>query len=333
MFSEDIDSLATELSAKYDADLVRTQVEALRKHGSAVDEPKLWLQTAVERGFQFTPIERIRRCACGSHRSRFLSRFVFWNLLGMRQCEDCGLVFVSPRLSQDAMDWLFNEQYFSRTEPSYWGERRVPIFKDIIRLLRRFAVETVLDVGAAYGHCVKWARDRGFDATGCDISEAAVTWGREHLGVPLTVGRIQELDYPAGSLDCVLSLDSLYYVADPASDLAAVRRLLKPGGILILRLRNNWRIEERARAAGQRTIGEQVVPPPHLWGFTPDTVSRVLRKCGFLTKLLEPAAYSRTALVPIYGVGLHANRVLARSPLRLPIMTRSFNVVSVRTDD
>ena len=332
MSNEEIGHLAAELSARYSEDSVRTQLEALERHGSVVDEPELWLRTAVERSFRFTPIEATQRCACGSDRTRLLSRFVFWNLLGVRRCEECGLVFVSPRLTQDAMGWVFNERYFRRTDPDYWGGRRVPIFRDITRLLRRYGVQSVLDVGAAYGHFPKWALDNGFDASGCDISESAVEWGVENLGVPLSVGRIQEVDLPSGSFDCVVSLDTLYYVADPAGDLAAIRRLLKPGGCAILRLRSNRRLKSRAREAGKKTIGGQVVPAPHLWGFTPNTVARVLAKCGFQTELLEPAAYSKTALGPIYGLGLAANRALARSPLSTPILTRSFNVVAVRAD-
>jgi SAM-dependent methyltransferase len=230
------------------------------------------------------------------------------------------------------MGWVFNERYFRRTDPDYWGGRRIPIFKDVTRLLRRFGVQSVLDVGAAYGHFPKWAMDQGFDASGCDISESAVEWGLENLDVPLRVGRIQELDFPADSFDCVVSLDTLYYVADPAGDLTAIRRLLKPGGCVILRLRSNRRLRPRAREAGKRTIGGQVVPAPHIWGFTPKTVDQMLTKCGFRTELLEPAAYSKTALGPVYRLGLAANRALARSPLSVPILTRSFNVVAVRAD-
>jgi hypothetical protein len=92
----EMDQVIAELSSKYGEERVLKQLEALKRHGAAVDDPELWLRTAVARGFRFTPIEAVERCACGSDRSVILSRFVFWNLLAVRCCQQCGLIFVSP---------------------------------------------------------------------------------------------------------------------------------------------------------------------------------------------------------------------------------------------
>lgn len=316
-----------ELTAVYGAERVRRQLVALEAHAEAIEDPELWLEVAVRRDFKFMPIESVAECPCGSPRSRHLSYFVYWNLLGVRRCLDCGLVFVSPRLTREAMERVFNEHYFSGSDQVHWDERRIPVFRDVVRLLRRYDCESVLDIGSAYGRFVKWAADEGFDASGSDISTKAVEWGRANLGVTLHVGQVVDLEIPSSSFDCITCLDTLYYSTDPVSELSAMRALLKADGHLILRLRNNSFAAARASREGRKRVGRVVLPLPHLWGFTPRTVRPVLERSGFQIIACEPAAYSRTALAPLAAAAVWKNRILTRS-LGIPPLTHSFNVVA-----
>lgn len=324
--------LLEELDAAYGAEAVSTQLHALERHGDVVDDPELWLRTALSADFKYMPIEDVRRCACGSERHARLSRFVFWNLLAVRQCAECGLVFVSPRLTREAMNRVFNEHYFDYSDPEYWGRRRLPVFRDVGRLLRRHGCQSVFDVGSAYGHFVKWVADEGLVASGCDISRAAVEWGRKNLNVELLHGEVADLDPGGDRYDCAVSLDSLYYAADPAADLRAMRTLVKPSGHVILRLRNNHRVASRARHEGRKPIGQSVIPMPHVWAFTPETITELLRRCGFEVVSCEAAASSRRIIPALDQATVLANRLLMSWPLRLGPRTLSFNVVATRED-
>lgn len=314
---------------RYGDAAVDTQLQALAAHGDAVDDPALWLDTALAQGFKYMPIERLRRCACGSTSLELLSRFVFWNLQGITRCNACGLTFVSPRLTSAAISRVFSEFYFDLAQPEYWGQRRQSVFADVYRLLRRNPCRRVLDVGAAYGHFVRWLRDRGVDAEGSDISPASVAWGRRNLGVKLHEGRIDTLDLPAGSMDCIVSLDALYYSPDPVRELNAMHRLLRPGGHLVLRLRNGRRTAADAGRQGRRPVGTSVMPDAHLWAFTPGSISTLLRASGFEVELIEPAAYSQ---VGIASVPLRAWLTLSRAWTVLAgpsaVHTQSFNVLA-----
>lgn len=316
-----------ELTAVHGEERVSRQLIALEAHGAAIEDPDLWLEVAVRRDFKFMPIEAVLECPCGSARSRHVSYFVYWNLLGLRRCLHCGLVFVSPRLTGEAMDRVFNEHYFSGSDQDHWDERRIPVFRDVVRLLRRHGCHSVLDIGSAYGRFVKWAADEGFDASGTDISTRAVEWGRANLGVRLYAGKVVDLEFPPSSFDGITCLDALYYSTDPVSELRAMARLLRPDGHLILRLSNNSFAAARAWREGRKRVGRVVLPLPHLWAFTPRTIRPVLARGGFRVVACEPAAYSRTTLAPLAAAVVWSNRVLTRR-LGVPPLTHSFNVVA-----
>lgn len=323
---DDLQPLLARLAERYPADAIDRQLADLRRHGDVIDDPALWLRTALEGDFKFTPLERVERCCCGSARHALLCRFVFWNLLGLRECRDCGTLFVSPRLTADAIRRVFNDYYFDPADVEFWGERRAPVFRDVLRSLERLGCRSVFDVGAAYGHFVAFAERAGLRAAGCDLAEPAVRWGRERLGVDLRSGAVGELPPSTERFDCVVSLDTLYYAPDPAATLDAMRALLRPGGYVFLRLRNGRGVAARARREGRQPVGRSVIPGEHVWAFTPRSAARLLARHGFELVGLEPAAYSRHPLGLFFRAGLAVNR-WARQWTAAPVLTRSFDIV------
>ena len=322
--------LLPRLRERYGQARLLQQLDSLRRHGDTVDDPQLWLQTALEHGFKFMPIECIQECPCGSRETVLLYHYVFWNLLALRECRHCGLLFVSPRLTRQAMYEVFNKWYFDHSNQEFWGARRLPVFRDILRILRRYDCHYIFDVGAAYGHFLAWARKQGIDGAGCDISEAPVQWGRSHLQVTLYNGGLLDLDLPPSSVDCVVSLDTFYYVSDPLAELRAIRRLVKIGGYVVLRLRNGLRILARARRKAKKPLGTPVLPSQHLWAYAPNTAAHLLTQNGFEVVLYEPAAYSRTLLLPLHSLLVPLMRAACAPPLGAPILTHSFNIVGRR---
>lgn len=320
------------LRERYGEEAVEFQLSCLERHGSAVDDPQLWLEVALAGRFKFMPIARVDRCPCGSTETRRLCRFVFWNLLGLRECDRCGLLFVSPRLTREGMRSVFEEHYFDYANLTVWGERRRKVFADVLRVLRSRGVRKVFDVGAAMGHFVKYAQEMGLEAAGSDISSKAVETGRQQLGVELYTGTIDELALAGGSVDAIVSLDAFYYVADPRAELDAMRRLLKPEGIIVLRLRNSLWSRVRARVAGLRTVDRPALPDQHLWGFTPQSISHLLEISGWRVEECQPATYSASAFEPLQAAAFTLNRVVRHAWHGAPILTRSFNVIARRAD-
>jgi SAM-dependent methyltransferase len=303
---------------------------ALARHGDVIDDAALWLTAALAGNFKFVEIERVDRCPCGSSETVLLSRFLFWNLLGVHECSRCGLPFVAPRLTRAAVGRVFNESYFDHAHPEFWGYRRLPVFRDMVRLLRSLGCTSIVDVGAAYGHFLSYAAQHGIRGVGCDLSRDAVKWGRGHLGVDLRCGWIDQIDLPEGRTDAVVCLDTLYYSPQPVLDLRRMRSLLRPGGYVVLRLRNGRNIPARARREGSRPIGRSVLPDGHLYGFSPATIGPTLEAGGFHLLRCEPAPYSRARLSPFLQGCFIINRLSRASHGNIGILTQSFNVIARR---
>jgi SAM-dependent methyltransferase len=320
-----IDAHARRLSARFGVARVSAQVDALRAHGPLVEDPELWLETAVARNFKRVELEAVATCPCGSADDVVLDRFVYWDLLAVRRCRGCGLLRTSPRLSPAAVAWVFEQHYFGDGDPSAWDARRLPVFADVLRILRRCGSRRVFDVGTAYGHFLAWAKRHGIDGAGCDLNGAAVAYGRERLGVEVHHGRVQQVPETVGRFDAVVSIDAFYYAADPVAELLAMRRLLRPGGFILLRLRNCVTVPLLAALRRRRRIDRWVMPHEHLWGFTPSSLRPLLARAGLRLERCEPAAYSASALAPLRAAQVAAGR--ASAAIGLPILTHSFNAV------
>lgn len=95
----------------------------------------------------------------------------------------------------------------------------------------------VLDAGCGSGPLAAALRERGAVVTGFDGSPAMVELARRRLGadVPLQVADLaQPLPYPDRAFDDVVASLVLHYLQDWSGPLAELRRVLRPGGRLIV---------------------------------------------------------------------------------------------------
>lgn len=95
----------------------------------------------------------------------------------------------------------------------------------------------VLDAGCGSGPLTAALRDRGAIVTGFDLSSAMIELARQRLGADadLHVGDLGErLPFDDNAFDDVVASLCLHYLEDWAPPLAELRRVLRPGGRLIL---------------------------------------------------------------------------------------------------
>lgn len=93
----------------------------------------------------------------------------------------------------------------------------------------------LLDVGAGPGLFVLTAHERGWQADGIELAEAARAWLQREHGFHLRAGGIETLaSLPAASYDVVTLFDVIEHVTDPVAALREIHRVLLPGGLLVL---------------------------------------------------------------------------------------------------
>lgn len=142
-----------------------------------------------------------------------------------------------------------NDQSMYRTDaPDWWTGRRrwlrtmhnlvLPRLEYFDRIVQDWQGMSVLDLGCGGGFMAEALARRGADVIGIDPSAPAIEAARNHadatdLHIDYRVASGEHLPIPDGSLDCVVIVDVLEHVADPALVLDECRRVLKPGGLLL----------------------------------------------------------------------------------------------------
>lgn len=130
----------------------------------------------------------------------------------------------------------------------------------------------VLDFGCGCGRVARhWAAVEGPEIHGCDYNPELVAWCRQ--GLPFLQAAQNELapptPYAAGSFGLIYALSVFSHLSEPLQSgwIAEFRRLLRPGGLLVVSLLGDS-VKERL-AGGERERfdrGELVVQRPRMSG-------------------------------------------------------------------
>ncbi len=100
--------------------------------------------------------------------------------------------------------------------------------------------ETALEIGVGTGGLLVELAGRATHVIGVDHSPAMLEEARRRLaadgvgGIELRLGEMTHLPLPDASVACVVANMVLHHAADPACVLAEIRRVLVPGGTLVL---------------------------------------------------------------------------------------------------
>ncbi|GLI54709.1 S-adenosylmethionine-dependent methyltransferase [Propionigenium maris DSM 9537] len=100
------------------------------------------------------------------------------------------------------------------------------------------AGERVIDLGCGDGRFLEKLRriDSSIDLYGVDISEKMIAAGKERRipGCTLEVGDAENLPYGDQIMDRIYCLNSFHHYPNPQRVAEELRRVLKPGGVLIV---------------------------------------------------------------------------------------------------
>jgi 2-polyprenyl-3-methyl-5-hydroxy-6-metoxy-1,4-benzoquinol methylase len=101
------------------------------------------------------------------------------------------------------------------------------------------AGQRIIEIGFGAGSFLSWAKQRGAEIYGVEIQEALVTAAKAHGAIAVT--KIDDLlPFCQQGFDAVVALDVFEHLAtdEISSMLASIEKLLKPSGILIVRVPN-----------------------------------------------------------------------------------------------
>lgn len=208
--------------------------------------------------------------------------------LDVVRCGNCGLVYAGPLRPKKQVAWL-------RYNPDYFWQEYLPAigaengqydlgefdqrYSEYIKRLSVFNERSaLLEIGSGAGFFLKAAERAGWESvTGLEVSEAAVGFARDQLGLDVRLGTIEEADLPAESYDVVAMFDSIEHLLDPRGTLERAYGALRPGGAIIITTPNFRSISRLVLQEFWASLN----PMEHLYYFTEKSLEKMLHNVGF----------------------------------------------------
>ena len=209
------------------------------------------------------------------------------DLLHLVRCRRCGLVYVTPRLTELAIQRLYAEDYFCTGNGARRGYRNyiadqeylLRTFRKRICWLERYGEPggRLLDVGCAAGFFMQVCQERGWKVYGVEPTSCMADFARSHLGFEVFEGRLREANFRSSFFDVITLWDVLEHMTDPHQELLEINRVLRPRGLLVLETQNVASLTARVLGKHWYHYGNDL----HLFHFSPQTIAHLLADTGF----------------------------------------------------
>ena len=136
-----------------------------------------------------------------------------------------------------------------------------PLYESVLQRPEIAGARSSLDVGCGPGLAAQIFVQKIANVSGIDASAAFIDIARQRLpGRDLRVGEMEALPHPDNSFDVVTGFNAFQYAASPSNALGEARRVLRPGGAIVIA---TWGLPEDCEAAGHlKALGALMPPPP-----------------------------------------------------------------------
>ena len=219
---------------------------------------------------------------CNSTAEEIISKAGIGNIV---RCKKCGLFYRNPRLSDKDEINKYKHKIYDDSSILIEDKSKKEIFVSILNNLEHYKGK-ILDIGCADGYFLAFARERGWEPYGIEISDFLLRKARESLGGKYVFGvPLKMVNFPPTYFDVISMWDVLDHLMDPLGELIEIRRILKKKGLLIIRVRNmsfHILINKLVKKNLFRIIKNPTVI--HLYGFNNKNIKVLLEKAN-LSKL------------------------------------------------
>ncbi len=210
----------------------------------------------------------------------------------LRRCSGCGqlLSAVGEKRYWETME-SFNAPDFNQP-PAHEMERRRSVanrrLHTIARLLGKApAASRLVDIGCSRGQFVGFAGEAGFQAEGVEPAPDIAAAARD-LGLNVRSGLLEHRHYPDASFDAASLFEVVEHLREPLPLLKECRRILKPGGVLLISTGNaaSWTVA----AMGARWDYFHIEKDGgHISFFNPESMAVMAKNAGFQVERIETA--------------------------------------------
>jgi 2-polyprenyl-3-methyl-5-hydroxy-6-metoxy-1,4-benzoquinol methylase len=219
---------------------------------------------------------------CRSSQSRLL--FTTHDRLNLSQqsfqiieCEGCGVLRTWPEMGAEELAKFYPNEYWGGVPTEGWIQHSQADKTSFLKQCQ-LAKGEILDVGCGAGFFLRALSGEGWVTWGVEIgAQAAQAAGRFVPEHHVFRGTLEEAGFADAKFDVVTFWSSLEHTNEPRANLLEARRILRPGGSVIVQVPN--------AASYQATLFKgdwfALDAPRHRYHFTPESLQRILRETGF----------------------------------------------------
>ena len=210
------------------------------------------------------------------------------NTYDVYECVECEIAVTHPLPSEDELTQLYACGIY-RTDV---GKRFGWTIESLIllgRILKRRSINKyvkpgkILDIGCGRGLVLDVMRRGGWSTIGTELNEETASYAIKVYDLKVFTGGIIQLQLPAESLDAININQVLEHLKNPNEVLEECGRLLKKEGLLVISVPD--------LRSPQFSLGKEnwflLDLPFHLFHFTEEGLSRLLKKNGFKIKNIK----------------------------------------------
>jgi SAM-dependent methyltransferase len=219
-------------------------------------------------------------CLCGKGEAKSIKKESSWNML---QCTACSHVYLYP-----TPDEAFLKKHYQSYLPANqkqilrWKFMMSGVFvKSLASLdkLYKHKRGKLFDIGCGHGFFLEMAKKEGWDVYGLDLCQQATEYAKLR-GFNVVNVSLFEKNYKDNEFDVITMFYVLEHLPNPVKYLQEIYRILKPGGLLLLRVPHTTPVVRILKVL--RIPNKLYDTPSHISDFSPATTKTILRNQGFI---------------------------------------------------
>jgi 2-polyprenyl-3-methyl-5-hydroxy-6-metoxy-1,4-benzoquinol methylase len=168
--------------------------------------------------------------------------------------------------------------------------------------LRRRPAGRLLDVGCGAGEFLARMQQIGWESQGVEPDPDAAAHARDRFGLNVFSGTLVDAGFAGDSFDAITLSHVIEHVADPVGLVTECRRILKPGGRLVV-------VTPNTKSLGRRVFGGAWYPwetPRHLMIFAPHHLRLIAARAGLSIEELRTSSRAARGM-------WHLSRIIKRN--------------------
>jgi glycosyltransferase involved in cell wall biosynthesis/ubiquinone/menaquinone biosynthesis C-methylase UbiE len=253
-----------------------------------------YVQNSIEKNLEMV--------ACPFCGSREADKYSF--AADIVKCRNCETIYLRTRLTRQALDALY-QSYADDGSHMALPKSQEDIYKNPLR--REWFLEEMLeyidpkgdllDVGCGWGAFIHYAKEKGFDVMGIEITQKTADFAMRELDLEVYNVPFSELDFENDTFSAVTMIHSLEHLPNAKSNIDKVFSILREGGLFA-------GIVPNIESYGSTHLKEQwewIDPYHHLIHFSPEVLKKHLLNAGFTIEKIYTAIgdYNKEVIVDV----------------------------------